>query len=245
MKILVMVATAFLLLVPYGIESRAGWMQDQLNSIKNTNIDNFKKTPLSETKIADGLKEALKVGIDNAVNLTGKSDGYFKNVAIKIPMPEKLKFLDQGLRAVGFNKQLDDFVLSMNRAAEAAAPQARDIFINSIMSLSFDDATKIYQGGNTSATDFLKEKTSGNLREAFLPFVKKSLNQYDVTSKYNDVIQKYRSIPFSSKFPVPDVEQYVLDNALGGLFLVLGQEETKIRTQPAARVTGLLKEVFK
>ena len=223
----------------------ADWMQDQFNNIKNTNIESLKQTPLSQTKIGDGLKEALKVGIDNAVKLTGQTDGYFKNEAIKIPVPEKLQMLDKGLRAVGFGNKVDDFVLSMNRAAEAAAPQARDIFINSIVGMSFDDAAKIYNGGNTSATEYLKEKTSQQLRDAFLPFVKKSLAQYDVTAKYNDLVGKYRSLPFTSKFPVPDVEQYVLDKALDGLFLILGQEETKIRTQPAARVTDLLKEVFK
>ena len=245
MNILTMIVAVFYLLISFEADSRADWMQDSLNSIKNVNVDNLKKTPLSDTKIADGLREALKVGINNAVQLTGKTDGYFKNEAIKIPMPKNLKFMESGLRAVGFNQQLDDFILSMNRAAEAAAPQARDIFINAIMGMSFDDAMKIYQGGNTSATDYLKDKTSGNLRDAFLPFIKKSLSQYDVTNKYNDIIQKYRSIPFSSKFPVPDVDEYVLDKALDGLFLVLGQEETKIRTQPAARVTDLLKEVFK
>lgn len=223
----------------------AGWMQDQLNNLKNTNLESVKQTPLSETKIGDGLKEALKVGINNAVQLTGKTDGFFKNEAIKIPLPPSFQMLDRALRGVGFGKTVDDFVLSMNRAAEAAAPQAKDIFVNAIVGMSFDDAMKIYNGGNTSATEFLKEKTSPQLRDAFLPFVRKTLAQYDVTAKYNNVIGKYRSMPFSSKLPVPDVEQYVLDKALSGLFLILGQEETKIRTQPAARVTSLLQEVFK
>ncbi len=239
------IALVLVNLIFHSDKACAGWMQDQMNKLKNTNIESIKQTPLSETKIGDGLKEALKVGINNAVQLTGKTDGFFKNEAIKIPLPEKLQMLDKGLRAVGLGKTVDDFVLSMNRAAEAAAPQARDIFINSIVGMSFDDAMKIYNGGNTSATEFLKEKTSQQLRDAFLPFVKKSLAQYDVTAKYNDVIGKYRSLPFSSKLPVPDVEQYVLDKALNGLFLILGQEETKIRTQPAARVTSLLQEVFK
>lgn len=225
--------------------SFAGWMQDQLNNLKNTNIESIKQTPLSQTKIGDGLKEALKVGIDNAVKLTGQTDGFLKNEAIKIPVPEKLQMLDKALRTFGLGKPVDEFVLSMNRAAEAAAPQARDIFIDAIVGMSFDDVMKIYNGGNTSATEFLKEKTSQQLRDAFLPFVKKSLSQYDVTAKYNDVIGKYRSLPFSNKVQVPDVEQYVLDKTLNGLFLILGQEETKIRTQPAARVTNLLKEVFK
>ncbi|MBF0504585.1 MAG: DUF4197 domain-containing protein [Candidatus Omnitrophica bacterium] len=239
-KVLVLVNLIF-----YSNKVYAGWMQDQFNNLKNTNVESLKQTPLSQTKIGDGLKEALKVGIDNTVKFTGKTDGFFKNEAIKIPIPEKLQMLDKALRAVGFGKPVDDFVLSMNRAAEAAAPQAKDIFINSIVGMSFDDVMKIYNGGNTSATEFLKEKTSKQLQDAFLPFVKKSLAQYDVTAQYHDVVGKYRSLPFSNKMPVPDVEQYVLDKALSGLFLILGQEETKIRTQPAARVTSLLKEVFK
>ena len=223
----------------------AGWLQDQWNTIKTTNMETLKATPLSETKIGEGLKEALKVGIDNAVKLTGKTDGFFKNEAIKIPVPEKLQMLDKGLRAVGLGKPVDDFVLSMNRAAEAAAPQARDIFVNAIVGMSFNDTMKIYNGGNTSATEFFKAKTSPALREKFLPVIRKSLGQYNVSAKYNEVVAKYRSLPFSSKYPVPDAEQYVLDKTLNGLFTVLGQEETKIRTQPAARVTDLLKQVFK
>jgi len=245
MKNLIIIGMILLSQIFYSHETFAGWMQDQLNNLKNTNLGALKQTPLSQTKIGEGLKEALKVGIDNAVKLTGQTDGFMKNEAIKIPLPDKLQMLDKGLRALGQGSKVDDFVLSMNRAAESAAPQARDIFVNSIVGMTFDDVTKIYNGGNTSATEFLKNKTSQQLRDAFLPFVKKSLSRYDVTSKYNAMVAKYRSLPFSSKFPAPDVEQYVLDKALNGLFLILGQEETKIRTQPAARVTDLLKEVFK
>lgn len=226
------------------VDSHAGWMQDQLNAIKSTNVDSLKKTSLGDTKIADGLKEALRVGIDNAVKLTGKTDGYFKNDAIKIVLPKKLSMLDAGLRAAGFGAQIDEFVLSMNRSAEAAAPKARDIFIDGIMSMSFDDAMAIYKGGNTAATDFFKKTSTPKLREAFLPVIKKTLAQYNVNQKYDLLLQKYRTIPFSSKLPVPNVEDYILDQALNGLFVVLAQEESKIRTQPAARITDVLKQVF-
>ncbi|MBF0570472.1 MAG: DUF4197 domain-containing protein [Candidatus Omnitrophica bacterium] len=245
MNSLIIIGMIILSFISYTHVAFAGWMQDQFNKLQSSNIESLKQTPLSQTKIGDGLKEALKVGIDNAIKLTAKTDGFFKNEEIKIPLPEKLQMLDKGLRMVGLGKTVDDFILSMNRAAEASAPQARDIFINSIVGLSFDDAMRIYNGGNTAATEFLKEKTSHQLRDAFLPFIRKSLAQYDVTAKYNDVIGKYRSLPFSHNVPIPDVEQYVLDKALNGLFLILGQEETKIRTQPAARITSLLKEVFK
>ncbi len=220
-------------------------MWDQLKTIKDTSLNKVLNTPLSQTKVADGLKEALKVGIDNAVKLTGRADGFLKNQDIKIAMPQNLAALDKGLRMIGFSKQLDDFTVSMNRAAEAAAPGARDIFISTIAGMSINDAMGIFNGGSTAATNYLKSKSSAQLREAFTPMVAKTLGKYAVTQKYDALVTKYRTLPFAGKFPVPDVTSYVLDKTLEGLFTVLGQQEAKIRTDPAARVTALLKEVFK
>ncbi len=202
-----------------------------------------KKGGLSDDKVVSGLKEALEVGSGNAVSLTGKSDGYFKNEAIKILMPEKLKTVEKGLRAVGLGSQVDDFVLSMNRAAENAAPQAKGIFGDAIKQMSFADARKILGGNETAATDYFREKTSGKLTTAFRPEVEKSMQEADVTKKYEALIDRYKSIPFAKSASF-DVDGYVVDKALGGLFHVLGEQESKIRKDPAARVTGLLKEVF-
>lgn len=198
---------------------------------------------LSDVKIGEGLKEALKVGTENTVNLTGKTDGYFLNQAIKILMPEKLRTLEKGLRAVGYGVQVDEFILSMNRAAERAAPFAKQIFWDAIGQMTFDDARKILSGRDTAATDYFKGKTTDKLTTAFKPVVDKSMNEVGVTRKYKELIGHYESIPFAKKETF-DLDQYVVTRALDGLFHVLGDEEKKIRTNPSARVTDLLKEVF-
>ena len=202
------------------------------------------KGELSDAKIGSGLKEALKIGTGNAVNLTGKTDGYFLNQAIKILMPEKLRTVEKGLRAVGYGSQVDELVLSMNRAAEQAAPAAKDIFWNAIGEMSFEDARKILSGNETAATDYFKAKTTDKLTAAFRPVVEKTTNKVGVTQQYKELVGKYESIPFVKKETF-DVDSYVVTKALDGLFHVLGEEEKKIRTNPEARVTDLLKEVFK
>jgi hypothetical protein len=202
-----------------------------------------KPTALSDDKIVAGLKEALQVGTENTVKLTGRADGFFKNEAIKILMPEKLQTLEKGLRVVGYGPQVDEFVLSMNRAAERAAPQAKEIFWNAIKAMSFDDARKILSGNETAATDYFKEKTTNQLSAAFKPIVDKSMNEVGVTRQYKDLVGRFQAIPFA-KTESFDLDHYVTDKSLTGLFYVLGQEEKKIRTNPAARVTDLLKEVF-
>ena len=202
-----------------------------------------KEVGLSDAKIASGLKEALKVGTENTVNLTGKMDGYLKNEAIKILMPEKLRTLETGLRAVGYGPKLDEFVLSMNRAAERAAPAAKQIFWDAIGAMTFDDAQKILKGSDTAATQYFRDKTSDKLTAAFRPTVEQATNEVGVTRQYKDLVGRYQAIPFAKSESL-DVDHYVVTKALDGLFHVLGEEEKKIRTNPTARVTDLLKEVF-
>jgi hypothetical protein len=202
-----------------------------------------KQGGLSDAKIGSGLKEALQVGTENAVKLTGKTDGYFKNQAIKILMPERLRTLEKGLRAVGYGPQIDEFVLSMNRAAERAAPAAKQIFWDAIGEMTFDDARKILNGGDTAATDYFKVKTTDKLTTAFRPTVEKTMNEYNVTRQYKELVGRYQAIPFV-KSETFDIDSYVIRKSLDGLFYTVGQEERKIRTNPAARATDLLKEVF-
>ena len=198
---------------------------------------------LSDSKVGSGLKEALRVGAENAVKLTGRRDGYFGNEAIKILMPNNLRPVEKGLRAVGYGPKLDGFMLSMNRSAEAAAPAAKKIFGDAILSMSFDDARKILSGGDTAATDYFKSKTSTQLTAAFRPVVEKTMSENSVTQQYNDLVGQAQNIPFM-KSPSLDITQYVVSKALDGLFFTLGQEEKKIRKDPMARTTSLLKEVF-
>jgi hypothetical protein len=200
-------------------------------------------TQLGDAKIASGLKEALKVGAENAVKLTGKTDGYYRNDAIKILMPKNVRSLEKGLRALGGGAKIDEFELSMNRAAESAAPEARKIFADAILKMGIDDARKILNGSDTAATDYFKSKTTGELTIAFRPIVEQSMEKFTVTQQWNSLVGQFQSIPFA-KSPSIDINQYVVGKALDGFFFMLGQEEKKIRTDPAARVTTLLKQVF-
>jgi hypothetical protein len=201
------------------------------------------KSVSSDSRIASGLKEALQIGADHAVKLTGQPNGYFGNKAIKILMPKNLQPLEKGLRVVGYGPKVDDFVLSMNRAAEGAAPSAKKIFGDAILAMSFEDARKILNGGDTAATDYFRAKTSDQLAAAFRPIVESTMEQYSVTQQYNAVVGRAKTIPFIQS-PNLDITQYVVSKALDGLFYMLGQEERKIRTDPLAQTTSLLKEVF-
>jgi len=192
---------------------------------------------------ASGLKEALSIGTENAVKNVSQLDGYFGNTMIKILMPEKIQKVADVLKMAGYEKQVDDFVLSMNRAAEKAAPQAASYFKDAIKEMTIQDATKILNGGDTSATQFFKSKTQDKLYEAFKPIVSSSMNEVGVTRSYKEMMGQYESLPFMSKESV-DLDHYVTNKSLDGLFYMIGQEEKKIRTDPAARVTDLLKTVF-
>ena len=216
----------------------AGFLDDVL---KEGGIST-EKEPDDQT-IISGLKEALSIGTENAVKNVSRLDGYFGNKLIKILLPEKIQRVADVLRRAGFQKEVDDFILSMNRAAEKAAPQAVDFFVGAIKEMSFEDAKKILKGGDTAATDFFKEKTYKKLYDAFKPAVSSSMNEVGVTRSYKAMMEKYESIPFMQKESV-DLDHYVTNKALDGLFYMVGQEEKKIRKDPAARVTELLKTVF-
>jgi len=177
------------------------------------------------------------------VKLTGNTDGYFGNQAIKILMPSNLRPLERGLRTIGFGPKVDEFILSMNRSAEAAAPAAKKIFGDAILAMTFDDARKILSGGDTAATEYFKSKTSAQLTAAFQPFVEKTMSQNGVTQQYKALTDQYQSIPFAKSQSL-DINKYVVGEALDGLFYELADQERQIRKDPAARTTSLLKEVF-
>jgi hypothetical protein len=198
---------------------------------------------LSDAKIVSGLKEALQVGAGNAVNLTGRVDGFFKNAAIKILLPKQLDPVAKTLRFAGQGALVDEFVLSMNRAAEKAAPQARKIFVDAIRQMTFDDARKILFGGDTAATEYFKEKTSDDLTRAFHPIVEKAMDDVGATRKYKEMTGRLQNLPFA-KTQSLDIDQYVVGKTLDGLFYMVGEEEKKIRKNPAARVSNILKVVF-
>ncbi len=222
----------------------ATWAQDDGGFLQRLGLKKS-STALPETKIADGLKEALTVGIDRTIVLVGKDDGYFTNKNIKIPLPKTVERVAGPLRAAGYGPQMDEFVLSMNRAAEQAAPLAKDIFVKAITEMTIDDARGILKGSDTAATDYLNEHTRERLTEAFLPHVRQTMAQYQVMEKYNAFAKQASGLPFVSGLADGNVEKYTVGKALDGLFYMVGQEEKRIRQDPAARATDLLKTVFK
>ncbi|MDA8077721.1 MAG: DUF4197 domain-containing protein [Nitrospiraceae bacterium] len=206
-------------------------------------VGGAQKGETDEGTTASGLKEALSIGTENAVKNVSRIDGYFGNQAIKILMPEKIQKVADVLGKVGYQKQVDDFVLSMNRAAEKAAPKATSFFVDAIKEMTFEDARKILGGGDTAATEFFREKTHDKLYSAFKPVISSSVNEVGAARSYKEMMGKYESIPFMDKKSL-DLDHYVTNKALDGLFHMVGREEKKIRTDPAARVTDLLKTVF-
>lgn len=198
---------------------------------------------ISESEIVEGLKQALEIGTGKAVYLVSKTGGYYNNPEIKIPLPGSVQKAEKLLRGVGFGSKVDAFELSMNNAAERAAPEAKSIFWDAIKKMKIDDAKKILNGGDDEATLFFKDKTYGRLQEIFEPIVKESMGEVGVTRTYQDLNAKVEKIPFADSLNL-DLDKYVTEGALNGLFQMLAEEEKKIRSDPAARVTDLLKKVF-
>lgn len=220
----------------------AGSLDDVLKGVKIPQIGGGSGP--DEATTVSGLKEALSIGTGNAVASTSKLDGYFANQAIKILFPEKIRTVADVMKKVGYQKQVDAFVLSMNRAAENAAPKARQFFVDAIKQMSFQDAMKILNGNETAATEYFKSKTFDGIYAAFKPSVSESMNKVGVTKSYKDMVSTYtKSIPFAKTESI-DLDHYVTTKSLDGLFYMVGEEEKKIRTNPAARVTDLLKKVF-
>jgi hypothetical protein len=198
---------------------------------------------LTDSKIIQGLKEALQIGTEKAVKLVSQENGYFNNPKIRIPLPDQVQRMERALWAVGYGQKVDEFEMSMNRAAEQAAPEAKSIFLDAIKAMSFTDAKKILNGQDNEATSYFKDKTSEQLHETFKPIVSSSMSNVGATSRFKDINVKLSAIPFINALSF-DLDKYVTDKALDGLFLMVEEEERKIRQDPVARVTDVLKEVF-
>jgi hypothetical protein len=218
--------------------------QLDLNKINKTIKDNTGLSkPLSNDEIIRGLKEALTIGSNNSASKASKVDGYFKHSIIKIPFPAEAREMEQKLRSIGMDKQVDEFVLTLNRAAEEAAKEAGPVFVNSVKQMTITDGVKILKGKDDEATQYLKRTTSVELTNKFRPIVKRAIDKVQVTSYWNPLASTYNKIPFVTKVN-PNLEEYVTQKALDGLFYLVAQEELKIRKDPVARVTDLLKRVF-
>ncbi|HEX6914189.1 MAG TPA: DUF4197 domain-containing protein [Chitinophagaceae bacterium] len=197
---------------------------------------------LSTSDVVAGLKAALETGTDRSVQKLSATDGFFRDAVIKVLMPEEAKKVESTLRRVGLGRQVDDAILSMNRAAEDAAKDAAPIFINAIKGMTIEDAWGILKGGDSSATRFLRNKTSIALTEAFRPVIENSLEKVNATKHWNTVFTTYNR--FSKDKVNTDLAAYVTDKALFGIFYQVALEEMKIRKDPVARTSEILKKVF-
>lgn len=197
---------------------------------------------LTNQDATKGLKAALEKGSVAAVGKLGVTDGFLKNEKVKIPLPPILEQARPLLKMTGRGQQLDDLVVAMNRAAESAVPMAKPLLLNAVKSMSVDDAKRILSGGETSVTDFFREKTSAQLGERFLPIVKKVTDRSDLSAKYNNVMGQ------ASKFGLAQeqatVESYVTQRALEGLFTMIGEEEKAIRRDPVGTGSKIIGKVF-
>jgi len=198
---------------------------------------------LSNQDAVAGLKAALEKGSGAAVDLLGRTDGFFGNSAVKIPLPDSLKKYEKLMRSVGMGKYADELVLTMNRAAEAAVPEAKKLFVDSIKKMSVQDAKGILTGGQTSGTEYFKRTTSDPLRAKFLPIVKQATAKVKLAEKYNQYAQK--GVQFGLvKQDQANLDAYVTQKALDGLFTMVGEEEKKIRQDPVAAGSSIIKKVF-
>ena len=201
------------------------------------------KTGLTEKDAAEGIKEALVKGTGESVALVSKVNGYFANPEIKIPFPESAREVESKLRAIGMGSKVDEAILAINRAAEDAAKSAEPIFVSAVRSMTISDAIQVVKGKNDAATQYLGKTTTPELKSKFTPVIKASLDRVNATRYWADLVKAYNQIPFVSK-QNPDLTAYATDKAIVGLFTMIAKEELKIRQNPAARTSELLKKVF-
>lgn len=192
--------------------------------------------------VVKGLKEALSLGADSSVKKLSAADGFFNNTAIKILMPPEAVKVESSLRKVGAGKLVDDAILTMNRAAESASADVKDIFFEAIKNMTINDGMKILKGDSIAATRYLKSSTTTQLTQKIRPIVEIALKKVNATKYWGDVFNEYNR--FSIKKINPDLASFVTEKTIDGLFFSIGEEEQKIRKDPAAQVTDLLKKVF-
>lgn len=231
----------FLLACSIAIVVTASAQSSILNKAKEA-LNKSKGSSLSTDEIVSGLKEALSVGTNNSTGKLSAADGFFKDAAVKILMPEQVQKVEKKMRMLGMGKLVDNTVLSMNRAAEDASKSAANIFLKAIRNMSISDALSILRGTDTAATGYLRGATNSELTTAFRPIIETSLAKVDATKYWTDFFSAYNK--FSSEPVNTDLTAYVTERAMKGIFYYVAEEEKKIRKDPAARVSDILKKVF-
>jgi enolase len=202
-----------------------------------------KPKPLTNDEVIRGLREALSVGTKNSTAATSKVDGFYKNPLVFIPFPPEAEKVKSIVVNLGMQKQVDEFVMTLNRAAEEASKEAAPIFLEAIKGMSISDGFKILKGADNAATTYLQDKTTASLTEKFNPVIKKAIDKVQVTKYWNPVITTYNKVPGVQK-QNPNLEKYITAKAMEGLFKLIAGEEKKIRKDPLAQVSALLKKVF-
>lgn len=244
--VLLIAVTTYSLTNAQGLFDKIKKATSKDSSVVISNILKQKGTSsgLSNEDIISGLKEALSIGADSTSKKLNKADAFFANAALKILMPDEAKKAENTLRKLGMGSVADKAILSMNRAAEDAAGGIKTVFIDAIKQMTLTDGLKILKGSDFAATEYLKTTTTTKLIEKMRPIIETSLAKVNATSYWKDVFTTYNKLSFS-KTPInTDLAAYVTEKALSGIFLTIGQEEQKIRKDPAAQVTSLLKKVF-
>lgn len=198
---------------------------------------------LTTSEVAGGLKEALVKGANSSAAQASAVDGFYKNAEIKIPFPPEIEKVESRLRQIGLGREVDKFVLSLNRGAEEAAKEAAPIFVSAIKSMTIEDAWNILKGEDDAATQYLQRTTTGQLTEKFSPVMQRALDKVNATKYYSDIINAYNKIPLVEKVN-PDLNAYATEKAIDGLFVLVAREEKDIRENPVERTTALLKKVF-
>ena len=251
MKLFYAVIAAALVLAPLQVHAQGSDLlkrgRGALESITRTvpSLPGAKEegAALSLSDIAQGLRDALKVGSERVVGQVGAQDGFNADPEIHIPLPENMQRVQRALSRVGLSSMVDDLELKLNRAAEAAAPRAKQLFWDALAEMTLDDVQAIYKGPKDAATQYFRQTMSDPLRETMRPVVDDTLEQVGAVKAYDTTMARYKDIPF-----VPDVKadlsDHVLERALDGLFLYLAREEAAIRDQPVKRTTDILKKVF-
>ena len=201
------------------------------------------EVPLTKAEVVAALKDSLATGITRGSHIASAKNGYFGDHRLKIEFPAEVQKVEQALRKIGLDQEVDRFVKQLNRSAEKAAARAKPIFIKAITSMTIRDAFEILNGAEDAATRYLRRSTGDELHAQFLPVVSDTLKQTRATRYYGDIVNKYNQLPFVNDVD-PDLEDYATDRAIAGLFVLIAEEEASIRANPAARTTKLLRRVF-
>lgn len=236
----------FVVLMMSGFVFPQGWQDKLKDASKAVTGNKSGGAGLSNDEIIAGLKEALTVGANNSQALASKMDGFYKNQLIFIQFPPEAIKVKNTAEKLGMQGKVEEFLMTMNRAAEEAAKEVAQVFINAIRGMSIGDGLKILKEGNNAATEFLKNATSSELRQKFLPIVKSATQKVQVTKYWEPLINAYNksSILTGGEKINPDLDAYITDKAIEGVFKLIAIEEAKIRKDPVARVSDILKKVF-